>query len=140
MNKKGFTLIEMLAVIAIIAVLVAIIVPAVSGSTTKAKAAADAANLRSLQAEAAIEYLSDETITEANYSFSSDLLTGTTTLEFHLVNDNLYAVAVNNSKYYDVDSFAAVADSGDKTDLAVSTVVTSAATEWDYVAPAGDGT
>ena len=36
MNKKGFTLIEMLAVIAIIAVLVAIIVPAVGSSTTKA--------------------------------------------------------------------------------------------------------
>ena len=33
MNKKGFTLIEMLVVIAIIAVLVAIIVPTVSNST-----------------------------------------------------------------------------------------------------------
>lgn len=47
-NKKGFTLIEMLAVIAIIAVLVAIIVPAIGSSTEKAKAAADAANLRSV--------------------------------------------------------------------------------------------
>ena len=47
-NKKGFTLIEMLAVIAIIAVLVAIIVPAIGSSTEKAKAATDAANLRSV--------------------------------------------------------------------------------------------
>jgi len=47
-SKKGFTLIEMLAVIAIIAVLVAIIVPAIGSSTQKAKAAADAANLRSV--------------------------------------------------------------------------------------------
>lgn len=47
-SKKGFTLIEMLAVIAIIAVLVAIIVPAIGNSTLKAKAAADAANLRSI--------------------------------------------------------------------------------------------
>lgn len=46
-NKKGFTLIEMLVVIAIIAVLVAIIIPVVGDSTTKARAAADAANLRS---------------------------------------------------------------------------------------------
>lgn len=46
--KKGFTLIEMLAVIAIIAVLVAIIVPAIGSSTDKAKAATDAANLRSV--------------------------------------------------------------------------------------------
>ena len=47
-NKKGFTLIEMLAVIAIIAVLVAIVVPAIGNSTTKAKAATDAANLRTV--------------------------------------------------------------------------------------------
>lgn len=54
MNKKGFTLIEMLVVIAIIAVLVAIVVPTVSSSTTKAKAATDAANLRSITAEAMV--------------------------------------------------------------------------------------
>lgn len=50
MNKKGFTLIEMLVVIAIIAVLVSIIIPTVSSSTDRAKAAADAANLRSAKA------------------------------------------------------------------------------------------
>ena len=47
MNKKGFTLIEMLVVIAIIAVLVSIIVPTVSAATEKAKEAADVANIRS---------------------------------------------------------------------------------------------
>ena len=47
-SKKGFTLIEMLVVIAIIAVLVSIIVPTVSTATNKAKAATDAANLRSI--------------------------------------------------------------------------------------------
>ena len=51
MNKKGFTLIEMLVVIAIIAILVSIIIPVVSSSTDKAKAATNAANLRSLKAE-----------------------------------------------------------------------------------------
>ena len=50
-NKKGFTLIEMLVVIAIIAVLVSIIIPTVSASTSKAKAAADAANLRSVMGQ-----------------------------------------------------------------------------------------
>ena len=60
MNKKGFTLIEMLVVIAIIAVLVAIIVPTVTSATSKAKAAADAANLRSALAEAEIYHLSHE--------------------------------------------------------------------------------
>lgn len=54
MNKKGFTLIEMLVVIAIIAVLVSIIIPIVGNSTTKAAAATDAANLRSAKATASI--------------------------------------------------------------------------------------
>ena len=50
-NKKGFTLIEMLAVIAIIAVLVAIAIPTVTSATTKAEAAVDAANLRSVMGQ-----------------------------------------------------------------------------------------
>ena len=57
-KKKGFTLVEMLVVIAIIAVLVAIIVPTVSSSTNKAKAATNAANLRSVKAEIGIALLS----------------------------------------------------------------------------------
>ena len=51
MNKKGFTLIEMLAVIAIIAVLVAIVIPVVGNATEKAKEAADVANIRAKVAE-----------------------------------------------------------------------------------------
>ena len=51
MNKKGFTLIEMLVVIAIIAVLVSIVIPTVSSATEKAKEAADAANIRAAIAE-----------------------------------------------------------------------------------------
>ena len=57
LNKKGFTLIEMLVVIAIIAILVAIIIPTVTSATTKAKAATDAANLRSAKAEITIKVL-----------------------------------------------------------------------------------
>lgn len=60
MNKKGFTLIEMLVVIAIIAVLVSIVIPTVSSATGKAKAATDAANLRSLLAEATTDYLNGQ--------------------------------------------------------------------------------
>lgn len=46
MNKKGFTLIEMLVVIAIIAILVSIIIPVVGDSTEKAREAKDASNIR----------------------------------------------------------------------------------------------
>jgi len=59
LNNKGFTLIEMLVVIAIIAVLVAIIIPVVANSTTKAAAATDAANMRSLKAEIVTAYLQE---------------------------------------------------------------------------------
>ena len=58
MNKKGFTLIEMLAVIAIIAVLVSIVIPTVSSATEKAKEAADVANIRAAVAEITTNALS----------------------------------------------------------------------------------
>ena len=58
MNKKGFTLIEMLVVIAIIAILVAIIIPVVSAATEKAKESRDAANIRAAIAEVTANGLS----------------------------------------------------------------------------------
>ena len=70
LNKKGFTLVEMLVVIAIIAILVAVIVPTVTSSTKKAKAATDAANLRSAEATLTIKILSGE-ITDTS-SLSAD--------------------------------------------------------------------
>ena len=65
MNKKGFTLIEMLVVIAIIAVLVSIVIPTVSNSTKKAQEAADVANIRSAVAQYQINYLNDSSVTWA---------------------------------------------------------------------------
>ena len=65
MNKKGFTLIEMLVVIAIIAILVAIVIPVVGNSTEKAKEAKDAANIRSAIATVTTKALTgDVTATE----------------------------------------------------------------------------
>lgn len=52
MNKKGFTLIEMLVVIAIIAILVSIVIPVVGDSTEKARESKDAANIRAAITEA----------------------------------------------------------------------------------------
>ena len=69
MNKKGFTLIEMLVVIAIIAVLVAIIIPTVTSATDKAAAATNAANLRSIKAEVTTAYLTND---ESKYTFDVD--------------------------------------------------------------------
>ena len=51
LNKKGFTLAELLIVVAIIAVLVAIAIPVFSNAVAKAAIAADAANIRAAYAE-----------------------------------------------------------------------------------------
>lgn len=83
MNKKGFTLIEMLVVIAIIAVLVAIVIPTVGSATEKAKEAADVANIRSAIAEVTTNALAggtvlskDVTMTQGTANFvNSDIKT-----------------------------------------------------------------
>lgn len=60
LNKKGFTLAELLIVVAIIAVLVVVSVPIFSSKLEKAREAADVANMRAAKAAAASLYLSDE--------------------------------------------------------------------------------
>ena len=52
MNKKGFTLAELLIVVAIIAVLVAISIPILTSQLEKAREATDLANIRAAYAEA----------------------------------------------------------------------------------------
>ena len=57
MNKKGFTLMEMLIVVAIIAVLIAIAIPVFTAQLERSREAVDAANLRSAYAEVSAEAL-----------------------------------------------------------------------------------
>ncbi len=62
MNKKGFTLAELLIVVAIIAVLVAIAIPVFSTQLDKAKLATGTANARSAYAEYIATCLADSTM------------------------------------------------------------------------------
>ena len=57
LNKKGFTLAELLIVVAIIAILVAIAIPVFGNSLESAKVATDKANVRAAYAEAVVDYL-----------------------------------------------------------------------------------
>ena len=57
LNKKGFTLAELLVVVAIIGVLVAISIPIFTAQLNKAKYAADLANARAIYAELQADYL-----------------------------------------------------------------------------------
>ena len=60
MNKKGFTLAELLIVVAIIAVLVAIAIPVFTSQLEKAREATDQANIRSAYAEQVAAYLTSD--------------------------------------------------------------------------------
>ena len=59
LNKKGFTLAELLVVVAIIGVLVAISIPIFTSQLEKSRDAVTLANLRSAYAEAQASYLTE---------------------------------------------------------------------------------
>ena len=117
--RRGFTLVEMLVVIAIVAVLVAVIIPTTTSAVNKSKAAADAANLRSVLAEADILLLSnsDDGVLEqlkGNVP-ESKLHPGA---EVYVVNNFPAFVEVyfvNGTDYYGVDYLSDVATNGKST-------------------------
>lgn len=69
LNKKGFTLAELLVVVAIIAILVAVSIPIFTSRLNDARIATDKANVRAAKAAAVTEYLGDQdTKVEGNYN------------------------------------------------------------------------
>ena len=72
MNKKGFTLAELLIVVAIIAVLVAIAIPVFTAQLEKSKESTDMANVRSAYAEVVAAYLTDNNSHTVTVALKSD--------------------------------------------------------------------
>ncbi|MDD2218439.1 MAG: prepilin-type N-terminal cleavage/methylation domain-containing protein [Eubacteriales bacterium] len=81
LNKRGFTLAELLVVVAIIAVLVAISIPIFTAQLDKAKTATDQANLRAAKAAAVVEFLSGDgdAVTDKIYDAEGGELVADTT-------------------------------------------------------------
>lgn len=67
LNKKGFTLAELLIVVAIIGVLVAISIPIFTAQLQKARLATNQANARAAYAAAVAAYLTDDKVRGGTY-------------------------------------------------------------------------
>ena len=72
LNKKGFTLAELLIVVAIIGVLVAISIPIFTSQLEKAREATDMANVRAAYAEVVTSYLSENKADEVDVKITSN--------------------------------------------------------------------
>lgn len=77
LNKKGFTLAELLVVVAILAILVAVSIPIFTGKLNQAKENTDAANVRAAKAAAVAEYLQGDVDTTKAVYFEYDAENGT---------------------------------------------------------------
>lgn len=80
-NKKGFTLAELLIVVAIIAVLVAISIPIFTSQLEKSRDATDEANVRSAIAEVTAAVLSDDKKKSGDVDYDPVTKTYTMTVE-----------------------------------------------------------
>lgn len=73
LDKKGFTLAELLIVVAIIAVLVAVSVPVFNGKLEKSREAADVANMRAAKAAVSADYLNgDITLDDGPFFYDAE--------------------------------------------------------------------
>ena len=115
-HKKGFTLIEMLVVIAIIAVLVAVVIPVVGQSTTRAKAAVDAANLRSvlgsLNSEIMLDYEAAEGYIAAMTPPDCKSFPGAKLQVVYQIPGLIDVYFVQDGKYYSKDYLGDIAANG----------------------------
>jgi len=75
-SKKGFTLAELLIVVAIIGVLAAIAIPTFGSAVTKAKQAADDANIRAAYAEHQIHTIDSSLSGDASVSGTTITFSG----------------------------------------------------------------
>lgn len=87
LNKKGFTLAELLVVVAIIGVLVAISIPIFNSQLEKSREATDEANIRAIYAMVSADVLSETVVAKdttnhkpaASYEIAKDATTGVVT-------------------------------------------------------------
>jgi len=99
MNKKGFTLMEMLIVIAIIAILIAIAIPTFTAALEKSRQKTDLANARALKSLVVSQYMSAESTPGSSIDVKAtiDALTDTNKATFYLNKDGQQLCAKGTS-------------------------------------------
>lgn len=102
LNKKGFTLAELLVVVAIIGVLVAISIPIFTGQLEKAREATDAANIRAAYAAVSTDMLLDsKELKDANgVEYKDGVYTATVTATQK--EDNWQTLGTTNNTYMEI--------------------------------------
>lgn len=127
-KKQGFTLIEMLVVIAIIAILVSIVIPVVGNSTDKARAAADAANLRSTLGVLNIHVSTGGDLEEMVKTIDIPESVYEKDCELHVLYTDpgfIEIYFVKGSAYYGLDYLSAIAQDPNATGLSTAQPTTS---------------
>ncbi len=95
LNKKGFTLAELLIVVAIIAVLIAIAIPIYAGEVKRARIGVHKANARSLKAIGAMEILNSDDLSSATYA---DVKSFTITADYSFETEQYTNIKIVRSK------------------------------------------
>ena len=99
LNKKGFTLIELIVVIAILAILALILIPSITGYIGRATEAKDSANARTLYTQAALKLaVGDLAETETKYEGCDVTIAGGEITEFSCVIDGKTYKLTSNFK------------------------------------------
>ena len=128
LNKKGFTLAELLIVVAIIAVLVAISIPIFTSQLEKSKAATDAANIRACYAEAmANAILADGATASSTTSFTAQTTGSDKFTKYNIelpANGPTAGITMTVGTKYKV-TYTAASSSGSTTTPAAWSVVTA---------------
>ena len=107
LNKKGFTLIELIVVIAILAILAMILIPSLTGYIAKATEAKDAANARSLYSKTQLDLAIGKSITSPVTATGISCAFTTTTADLTTIVTFVCTAPVTGGKTYSLPTFVA---------------------------------
>ena len=97
MNKKGFTLMEMLIVIAIIAILIAIAIPTFTAALEKSRQKTDLANARALKSLVVAQYMAQDEKDNPNVYNLIGGVADNATIKFYLNKNGQELIAPSSS-------------------------------------------